>query len=294
MRLRPFFLADRGGFYPERRNPALLEVVFDGDAAVGGADEHGALFALARAEEDLAASGFDEHLAGGDVPEADLLFDVGVEAAAGDVGHGEGGAAEHAGLADVVGDFLVTQEAGFDGLLGFGEPDGDDGVGHLGAGADLDGFAIERGGQAFGDLPEFIHHGVVDDTDEELVGVFATGGDGDAEVGDAEEVVHGAVDGIDDPFDVAIAADVGIAFLAEDEVVGVAVENELHDEFLAANVHFEFDVMALHFIDGEVRAEVFFDELAGAAGGFGGGFEEFVHKWGFRDWGFGKGRWRGW
>ena len=32
-----------------------------------------------------------EELAGGDVPETDALFDVGVEAAAGDVGHAEGG-----------------------------------------------------------------------------------------------------------------------------------------------------------------------------------------------------------
>ena len=263
---------------------------------VGGAYEHGALFAFAGAKEDFAASGFDEHLAGGDVPEADLLLDVGVEASAGDVGHGEGGAAKHAGFADFVGDLLVAEEAGVEGFFGFGEADSDDGFGHFCAGADFDGFAIQHGGHVLGDLPEFVHHGVVDDADEEVVGVFATGGDGDAEVGDAEEVVHGAIDGVDDPFDIAFTADIGVTFLAEDEVVGVTVEDELHDEFLATNVHFEFDVMALHFVDGEVGAEIFFDEFAGESGGFGGGFEEFVHGLGFRHGGLGEGLWhgRGW
>ena len=41
-------------------------------------------------EFDLSAGGFDEEFAGGDVPEGDAGFDVGIEPAAGDVGHGRG------------------------------------------------------------------------------------------------------------------------------------------------------------------------------------------------------------
>jgi hypothetical protein len=242
---------DSGGAFFVELNEAL-EVVLDGDLAVPGADEHGAFFAFAGAQDDFTASGLDQHLASSDVPEADLFFNIGVETTAGDVGHGKRGATEHAGLAHFIGDFLVALKAGVEGFLGFGEADGDNGLVHGGATADLDGFAIERGGDTLGHLPKFILHGIINDADEELICTATTCGDGNAEVGDAEEIVHRAINRVDDPFDVAVATDVGIAFFSEDEVIGMPSEDELGDEILAAHVHLQFDVVPFHLVHGEV------------------------------------------
>ena len=72
------------------------------------------LIRVARAggELDGAAGCFYEELTCGDIPKADLLFDVGIETATCDVGHGESGAAKHARLADFVGDGLEALESG--------------------------------------------------------------------------------------------------------------------------------------------------------------------------------------
>ena len=210
-----------------------------------------------------------------------MFFDVGIETAGGDVGHGEGGAAEHAGLADFIGDALVALEAEVECFFALGEADGDDGFGHFGAVADLDGFAVELGLFAAHDGPSFVLRGVEDDADEELFGFALAGGDGDAEVGDAEEVIYGAVDGIDDPLDIAIAASFA-AFFAEDGVIGEAGEDHVGDELLALHIELELDVVALHFVHREFGAEVFFDHFACGVRGFSGGGEEVVH---FGAWG---------
>ena len=66
----------------------------------------------ARFHLDFAARGFDEEFAGGDVPEADRLLDVGVEPAAGDVGQVERGAAHEAAFARAVDEVLEQRQAG--------------------------------------------------------------------------------------------------------------------------------------------------------------------------------------
>ena len=83
---------------------------------------------LARFSGKAATSGFEKHLSGSDVPLADLLFNVGVEATTGDVSQGQGRAAEHPGFADFDGDALEAVKAGFEGFAALGESDSDDGV----------------------------------------------------------------------------------------------------------------------------------------------------------------------
>ena len=93
---------------------------------------------------------------------------------------------------------------------------------------------------------------------------------------DAEEVIYGAVDGIDDPLDIAVATGFAALF-AEDGVIGEACEDHVGDELLALHIELELDVVALHFVHREFGAEVFFDHFAGCVSGFGGGGEEFFH-----------------
>lgn len=82
--------------------------------SIAGANKHFAIGGVrvgCAAENDLATGGFDEQVAGRDIPDADLFLDVGVKAAAGDVSHGEGGAAHEPGFAHFVGDAAVTFES---------------------------------------------------------------------------------------------------------------------------------------------------------------------------------------
>jgi hypothetical protein len=62
-------------------------------------------------------------------------------------------------------------------------------------------------------------------------------------VGDAVGKVHGAVDGIDDPASWGAGVAAG-AFLAEDGDVRERPSQKTLDEELAADVEFEFDIVA--------------------------------------------------
>src|SRR4051812_44233187 len=96
--------------------------------------------------------------------------------------------------------------------------------------------------------------------------------DGDAEVRDAVEVIHRAVDGVDDPL-VGAGLVSGDAFLAEDRVLRKAGEQHARDEILRTDVELELDVVRLKRIHLEAAAEVFAEELAGGARGFNGDLE---------------------
>ncbi len=122
----------------------------------------------------------------------------------------------------------------------FGHADGDGGVFEAVAGTDADGVSVEEGGCAEMGFPEFVAHGVEDDADLDFL--VEPSGDGDAEVGDSVEVVHGAVDGIDDPLPRAGLVS-GDAFFAIDGMVGKCLEDDVSDEVLALNVEVELDVV---------------------------------------------------
>jgi len=73
----------------------------------------------------------------------------------------------------------------------------------------------------------------------------------------------------------ATYADAEVAFFfTEDGVSRVIFQDDIGDEFLAADIKLELDVVALHLIDGEIGAEVTFDELTRLDGGVEGDGEE--------------------
>ena len=135
----------------------------------------------------------------------------------------------------------------------FGHADGDGGVFETAAGTDADGVSVEEGGGTEVGFPEFVPHGVEDDADLDFL--VEASGDGDAEVGDAVEVVHGAIDGIDDPLPRAglVPRD---AFFAVDGMVGECLEDDVRDEVLALNIEVELDVVLVCGGDVGSRAEV--------------------------------------
>ena len=81
---------------------------------------------------------------------------------------------------------------------------------------------------------------------------------------DRVEVIHGAVDGIDDPLELARLI-AGEAFLAIDRVIGKGGEQTRGDQLLRAHVEVELDVVRLEGIDVERPAEVAAQEHAGLA-----------------------------
>lgn len=165
--------------------------------AVAGDDGPGVRVVRDGSEDDFASGGFDEELTCGDVPERDARFDIGVEPAAGDVGHAEGGGAHHAHFPSAEGRLVEAFDSGAEGFLVFAAADEEDGLIEGVAFAGVDWAAIEEGGAAFCDGPGFADHGVMDDADGDFTGDAQ--GDGDAEMGDAVEKIHGSVDRVDDP-----------------------------------------------------------------------------------------------
>src|SRR5690606_4121449 len=99
----------------------------------------------------------------------------------------------------------------------------------FGAGAGADRFAVEHRHAALLDGPSLADDRVVDDADHDLAGDAE--GDGDAEMGDAVEEIHRAVDGIDDPLAVAVGV-AAEAFLAVEGVAGAGAEENVLDELL--------------------------------------------------------------
>ena len=102
--------------------------------------------------------------------------------------------------------------------------------------------------------------------EQHLLGLAVPCGNGHAEMRNIKIVVHRAVDGIDDPFHFAVASDVAFLF-TENRVGRIVGENDFGDEFLAAHIQLQLDVVALHFIDREIGAEVASNELTRLRGG---------------------------
>ena len=94
---------------------------------------------------------------------------------------------------------------------------------------------------------------VEDDADLDLV--IQPCGDGDAEVGDTIEIVHGSVDGIDDPLPRAGLVP-GYAFFSVDGVIWEGFQNDVRDQVLRFDVEIEFDVVPVCGCDVERGAKV--------------------------------------
>ena len=248
----------------------LLEDFVDGNEAVGRLNSVNVGVLRVRSEFATAACHLEDELAGGNVPEGDAGLDVGIESAAGGVGHGEGGAAHHAHLAAAEGRFAKAFESNFECLLVFATTDEDDGLFEFGALADAQRAAIEEDFAILFRGPGFVGHGVVDHAHEDVFSLSQ--GDGDAEVWDAVEEIDGAIDGIDDPLElgVLIAAE---AFFAIEGMVGILGSDAGEDEILGLAVELKLEVVVQGFVDRFVLVKVVAKELAHFMGGAEGDFE---------------------
>ena len=248
----------------------VLKDFVDGDEAVGGFDGVDVRVVFVRGKLTRATRHFEDELASGNIPEGDAGFHIGIEPAAGGVGHGEGGAAHHAHFATTEGGFAKAFESDFERFLIFTATDEDDGFFQLGASADAKGFAIEKDFATFLGGPCFVSHGVMDDSHENIFSLSKR--DGDAEVGNAVKEIYGAIDGVDDPlvFGVLIAAE---TFFAVQGVIWVVGSDTSKDEILSFAVEFQLEVMMLRFIDGFVLMKMVAKELAYFLSGADGSFE---------------------
>ena len=218
-------------------------------------------------EGDFSSCCFDEELAGGDVPERDGGFDVGIESAAGNVGHTEGGGAHHAHFAGAEGGFMESLDAGVEGFGVFSAADEEDGFFEFRARGNFNRFAVQHGLAAFFYGPCFTNHGIVDDTEDDHA--IDAQSDGDAEVRDAVEEIHRAIDGIDDPLALGILVS-GDAFFAVKRIVRASEEENVGDEVLGFLVEREFDVVVMLFIDREGFTEMFAKEFSSFKSGLDG------------------------
>ena len=100
----------------------------------------------------------------------------------------------------------------------------------------------------------------MDDAEHDFVA--DTQGDGYAEMRDAVEEIHGAIDGIDDPVAVGVLVS-SDAFLAIECIGGARGEEDAGDQILGFFVEREFDVVMMRFIDREGFAEMFAEEFSG-------------------------------
>ena len=103
--------------------------------------------------------------------------------------------------------------------------------------------------------------------------------DADAVVRQTVEIIHRAVDGIDDPLPLALLISRD-AFLAKNRVVGKLVEQVARDEFLGLDVERELDVMRVEFVHFRRTPKFFPEHRAGISGSGDCGFEggiQIVH-----------------
>lgn len=248
----------------------MLEDFVDGNETVGGLDCVDVGVVWMRGQFAAAASHFEDEFSGGNIPERNAGFDVGVESAAGGVGHGEGGASHHPHLAAAEGGFAKAFEPNLESFFVFAAPDEDDGFFQFGALADSQGATVEEDFTVLFGSPSFIGHGVVDHAHQDIFP--SSQGDGDAEMGDAVEEVDGAINGIDDPLVIGILV-AAEAFFAIEGVVGITGGNAGEDELLGLTVELELEVVVHGFIDRLVLVKVVTKELAHFMGGAKGGFE---------------------
>ena len=120
------------------------------------------------------------------------------------------------------------------------------------------------------DGPGFSGDRIEDDADDDVI--VDAQGNGDAEMGDAIEVIHGAVDRVDDPLAAGglIAAD---AFFAVEGVARASPEEDAFDEVLGLLVESQFDIVVGGLVDGLGVVKVGLEQFAGFFGGVDGEFE---------------------
>lgn len=169
---------------------------------------------------------------------------------------------------------MESLDSGVEGFGVFSATDEKDGLLEFLAWGNSNRISVQHGLAAFFNGPGFADHGIVDDAEDDHA--IDAQGDGDAEVRDAVEEIHRAIDGVDDPLAVGILVS-GDAFLAIDRVVRATEEEDVGDEVLGFLVERELDVVVMSFIDSEGLAEMFAEEFSCFNGGLDGKVEIVFH-----------------
>src|ERR1051325_7378628 len=179
-----------------------------------------------------------------DVPQADAALDVGVEPAHRHVGQGKRGGTHDADFADAAREFAEVGQGLAQVVFALREADGDDGFAGLRPPADADDTTIATRGPTFDRSPEFVLKRIVDDAENGFVvrPRASLKSNRNRRVWNFVGEVHGAVDRVHDPALVGVRR-AGHAFFAEHGDLRKRVVQCPLDQFLAALVQFEFDVV---------------------------------------------------
>ena len=227
-----------------------------------------------RGEFETAARPLNNESARRHVPQTDARLDVGVETSVGDISQGEGSRSHQADLSNLMDEFAEDGKHAIKGVLAFREPERNNGFREPGAWTDLNLPTVEPCRSGRRGCPGFIKKWIVHDPHEGRVSfpVPDLKGDAHAGVGNAMRVVHGSINGVNDPSGIRFL-DGGVAtFFAEDGDVRKVQSQLAGDESLAADVEVQLDVMLRRLIDLLGSPEVSPHEFAGSArGGFSGG-----------------------
>jgi hypothetical protein len=215
----------------------------------------------------------DEEHAGGNVPKTDRAFDVCIKAAGGDIGDVEGGTAEHAHFFHAPDGLVENGKCAVDRIDGLRDAHRDDAILQLRPFAYFDAFPVHECRSIKFSRPSFIAHGVMDYAGEK--GAVASNSNRRGEMRDSVEIIHRAIQGIDDPLVFSRASP--HPFFPENGVTAMSRQDVCLDELLGAAVEFQFDVMRMHGIDLEGLFEIFAEKSSGKKCRINGGRQKFRH-----------------
>src|SRR5262249_31516479 len=217
---------------------------------------------LARAKIDSSTGVFNQEPAGCDVPQADSALNVSVQAAGGDIGQVERRAGEHSAFTHAMDHLLEQRKICVDRLGGFGEPNGNDGLSEICAIAYVESLAIQFWNLAFLSFPHLSTNGVVYNTNHDLIPEAQC--NRDAKMWNAVEIIHGAIQRIDDPLVFARLISHN-SFYSVKRVLGKLFEKEFANQFLHLNVDLELNVVCCDSINPLWLPKIFPKQLAGRA-----------------------------
>src|SRR5262249_6298139 len=178
-----------------REHSSLSE--FQINNAVGRNDAVFIFHVLARAKIDTSTGVFNQEPPGCNVPQADPLFDVGVESSTGDISKVESSASEDPAFPDPMNHLLKQWKVRVDRLLGFREPNRNNCFGEICPIAHETWTSIQFWDLTFLSFPHFPTNRVVNNADNDLVA--ETQSYRDAEMRKPVEIIHRAIKRSDDP-----------------------------------------------------------------------------------------------
>lgn len=116
-------------------------------------------------------------------------------------------------------------------------------------------------------MPAFIHHGIVNHAQHHFPA--AAQSYGDAEPGNRVKIIHRPVNGVYNPFILAVPVP-GVSFFSQNSVVGKHGKNFLRNQFLGKLVQLQLDIILAGFIHLLLLIKMLLQESSGGFGGLDG------------------------